>query len=155
MAALAVMGGAGCTYLAPYPERVLQTQWRDAATRGDAQAQYELGKSYCCGWGAGRTDARAVYWFCKAALQNHPLAQYELGRFFGARADTHAGLDLRQDLMFGYMWYSLAALQEVHLAAAEREALARDMTAQELVQARKYLNDWQQFGCPKNEFWGF
>ncbi len=47
------------------------------AEQGDAQAQYELGVSYCCGTGYYDT-VRAIEWWCKAAKQGHTLASRKL-----------------------------------------------------------------------------
>ncbi len=47
------------------------------AEQGDAQAQYELGASYCCGAGFYNT-AEAIKWWCLAARQGHLQARQEL-----------------------------------------------------------------------------
>ncbi|MCB1928732.1 MAG: sel1 repeat family protein [Rhodocyclaceae bacterium] len=53
----------------------------DAAEAGDAQAQYELGKSWCC-MGPGFDTETATRWLCRAAAQGHGAALYELGRIY-------------------------------------------------------------------------
>lgn len=118
-----------------------------AAQTGDPIAQFELGKSYCCGYGGGYSTVRALDWFCKSALQGYGPAQYELGRIYGDRSDTAYRQSLRQDRIYSYMWYSLAALQEIPLADAERDALANDMTQRELAEARQHVRDWKDRGC--------
>jgi len=121
--------------------------WLMRAQAGDKEAQYQLGKSYCCGYGPGKTEATALQWFCKAALQGHPNAQYQLGRFYGTRTDTSYATYIPQNRIYAYMWYSLAAVGGVELAAAERDALARDMSSAELDSARQRLRNWQSLGC--------
>jgi TPR repeat protein len=106
-----------------------------------------MGKSYCCGVGAGYYTVKALDWFCKAALQGHGGAQYQLGRYYGKRADTHWPPELRQDLVLAYMWYNLAALQNVPLAAAERDALATDLSTMELEEAQRHAREWRKIGC--------
>ena len=118
-----------------------------AANSGDAAAQYQLGLSYCCGFGAGHDTAKAARWFCEAALQDYGPAQYQLGRVYGVRSDTHWQPRFRQDIIYAYMWYSLAALKDVPLAAAERDALARDMSEVELREAKEHLRNWREAGC--------
>ncbi len=54
---------------------------RPLADAGDAQAQYELGKSWCC-MGPGFDTQTATEWLCRAAMQGHDLALYELGRIY-------------------------------------------------------------------------
>lgn len=53
----------------------------EAAEAGDAQAQYELGKSWCC-MGPGFDTETATRWLCRAAVQGHGAALYELGRIY-------------------------------------------------------------------------
>lgn len=86
-------------------------------------------------------------WFCKSALQGYGPAQYELGRIYGMRSDSYYRQSLRQDRIYSYMWYSLAALQEISVADAERDALARDMSDRELDEARQHVRDWKERGC--------
>lgn len=48
---------------------------REAADKGDKEAQYELGNAYCCGRPGGFWDTtEAVKWWCKAAKQGQPEA---------------------------------------------------------------------------------
>lgn len=117
------------------------------AQAGDKEAQYQLGKAYCCGYGVGYDTQTALAWLCKAGVQGHAGAQYELGRYYGWRSDSYFHTNTPEDRIHAYMWYSLAALQDVHLAAAERDALANDMTAAQLVTAKEHLRDWQNLGC--------
>jgi TPR repeat protein len=52
---------------------------RSAAERGDAQAQYELGRAYEDGIGVQADSKQAVKWYGKAAEQHFSMAQYLLG----------------------------------------------------------------------------
>ncbi len=117
------------------------------ANEGSAEAQYQLGRSYCCGRGAGYDKVIAREWFCKAALQGHGGAQYELGRIMGERMDSHSTPSKRQDLIEAYMWYSLAALQNVTLAITERDALALDLLPQEKRESAERMRRWQDLEC--------
>ena len=49
------------------------------AQQGDADAQFELGRSYTIGRGVAEDDQEAVYWYRKAAEQGHADAQFWLG----------------------------------------------------------------------------
>jgi TPR repeat protein len=68
----------------------------EAALSGDPEAQFQVGKSYCC---APRNDVDGFYnnhkateFLCKAARQNHAEAAFELGRIYSG--DTIDGLRL-------------------------------------------------------------
>ncbi len=74
-AAAAIGGG---TYAVKATQR---DQHRLSAEAGDAEAQYRLGKSWCC-MGPGFDTQKATEWLCKAATQGHELAFYELGRIY-------------------------------------------------------------------------
>ena len=117
------------------------------AKQGDAEAQYQLGRTYCCGWGAGYDRAIAREWFCKAAMQGHGGAQYQLGRMLGERMDSHSVPKKRENLIESYMWYSLAALQNVVFAAEERDALKIDLSSQELFESEERIRKWRKLDC--------
>ncbi len=137
----------GCTASPVFDKRA---NLRAAAEQGDKEAQYLLGKSRCCGFGAGHDTTSALKWLCRAALQGHGGAQYEIGRYYGLRADTYYGPSLRQDLIYAYTWYSLAARQGIQLAAAEREALANDLLDQEIRLANRRMEAWRELGCKQS-----
>lgn len=134
----------GCAAQVPLDTR---SALESAARTGDKEAQFQLGKAYCCGYGPGKDTHVALSWLCKAAKQEHPGAQYEMGRYYGLRTDTHYGSNQAQDRIYAYMWYSLAAVGDWPLAAAERDALANDMTKGELKEAQSHLRDWRTLGC--------
>jgi TPR repeat protein len=58
------LGGAGSVLVLPNP----------AGTRGDAEAQYRLGRMYLEGRGVAQDQARAIRLFAMAANQQHPAA---------------------------------------------------------------------------------
>ena len=59
--------------------RRLAERYRQAAERGDAEAQFELGYMYAAGIGLPADSAEAASWYRKAAAQGHASAQYNLG----------------------------------------------------------------------------
>ncbi len=74
-----------------------------AARRGDANAQFELGKMYLSGDVVTRDPKAAYQWLVKAANQNHRPAQRLL-------ADTLArGIDFEQNYDEAAKWYLRAA----------------------------------------------
>jgi TPR repeat protein len=77
-------------------DSAVRDQHTAAALAGDAEAQYKVGKSYCC---APRNDTDAFYdnrkatdFLCRAARQHHAGAAYELGKIHSG--DTVQGLRL-------------------------------------------------------------
>src|SRR4029453_4247327 len=61
-------------------DRKLLPEIRAGADKGDAKAQYELGRAFFSGaLGVAKDEAEAVKWFRKAAEQNVADAQFSLG----------------------------------------------------------------------------
>jgi TPR repeat protein len=135
----------GCVSKPPVLD--MRSSLATSAQAGDRDAQFNLGKSYCCGYGPGRDTAKALEFFCMAARQGHAGAQYEIGRYYGLRTDTGYSTSQPQDRIYAHMWYSLAALQDWPLAAAERDALAKDMSEQEIREAQSHVRGWELMGC--------
>jgi len=136
---------SSCSYSLPIDEKV--SQLKVSAEQGDPKAQYQIGLEYCCGFGPGHDTVIALTWFCKSALQGYGPAQYEVGRIYGMRMDTHWGESHRQDLVQAYAWYSLATTNAVPLAAAERNALLNDLSAQEVKLANNYISLREPMRC--------
>ncbi len=75
------------------------------AEKGQAQAQYELGRRCAAGQGVPKDEAAALRWFQKAAAQDHAGALVQLGSFY-----AH-GFGVKQDWAESIRWYRRAALQ--------------------------------------------
>ena len=114
-----------------------RAQWQQLAEQGDAEGEYRLGMSYCCGYGPGHTDAIAYKWLCRAALQGHEQAQYQLGRMLGNGIKKRP-FSTPQHADFAYMWYGLAAAQGDQLAEGYMTALERTMSPQQIARAREW-----------------
>lgn len=115
-----------------------RAQWQQLADKGDAEAEYQLGMSYCCGYGPGHTDTKAYKWLCRSALQGNEQAQLQLGRMFGNGIKLRP-LSTPQTIDYAYLWYGLAAAQGNQLAAGYLNALEQTMTAGQVARAR----DWE------------
>jgi len=76
-----------------------------AAARGDATAEYELGRCYEKGRGVPSDFARAVACMRQAAEQGNAAAQGQLGYYYGQ------GLGVPRDPVAAFQWYEKAALQ--------------------------------------------
>lgn len=114
-----------------------RNQWRKLADQRDAEGEYRLGMSYCCGYGPGHTNTIAYKWLCRAALQGHEQAQFQLGRMLGNGIKKRP-LSTPQHVDFAYMWYGLAAAQGDQMAMGYLAALERTMTSQQLARAREW-----------------
>ena len=118
--------------------KMKRDQWRPLAEQGDAEAEFQLGMSYCCGFGPGHTNTIAYKWLCRAALQGHEKAQFQLGRMLGNGIKKRP-FSTPQHADFAYMWYGLAAAQGDQMAAGYMYALEETMLPQEIIRAR----DWE------------
>jgi TPR repeat protein len=108
------------------------------AEKGDAEAQYCIGKFYAEGRGVDQDRAEAVTWFRKAAEQGNPAAQVSLGHAMllgqGVKADRdeaakwfRKAADQRnadaQVYLLGIAWFE--ALGESKDCAKAREAIRK------------------------------
>jgi len=97
-------------------------RYMDAALAGDADAQYRVGKSYCC---TPKKDVDAFYntrkaidFLCQAARKQHPQAAFELGKIYSddtidglrllRRAATAIRGDNYENRVIAYYWYDQA-----------------------------------------------
>ena len=86
------------------------------AEQGNALAQYYLGGIYVSGNDVPEDYEEAIKWYTLAAKQGDVRAQFYLGR-------TYADLG---DLVPGYMWYSIASLQEHEVALWAKQFIVKD-----------------------------
>jgi TPR repeat protein len=80
--------------------------WRQLAERGDADAQFNLGRMYDRGEGVPQDYARAVSWYRKAADQGDADAQLHLGVMYAL------GHGVAQNYVQAVSWYRKATAQE-------------------------------------------
>lgn len=107
---------------------------REAATHGDARAQFEFGVRILNSVGNTPDYAEAAEWFRKAAEQGHPGAQAALGFLY------HRGHGVPQADVEAYKWLSLAASQdspEQDAYALWRDYVSRHMTSAQIEEGRK------------------
>jgi TPR repeat protein len=76
-----------------------------SAAKGDAEAQFKLGRMYGKGEGVPQDGVQAVAWFRKAAEQGHAKAQNGLGVMYGI------GQGVPQDWVQAVAWFRKAAAQ--------------------------------------------
>ncbi len=78
-------------------------EYRPLAERGNAEAQYRIGRMYEFGKGYTQDKAQGIAWIRKAAAQNHADAQQELGFIYAT------GDGVKQDDVQAVEWFRKAA----------------------------------------------
>ena len=140
-------GGVMSTQAAENYPAELRGEWLSAAQAGNAQAQYAMGKSMCCGNGNVYNESDAMAWFCQAAKQGHRDAQFEMGRQLEAiterRQVRKAGLWNRES----YAWYSLAAKQGHRVAELNRRTLQGSFDPRQQSLADQRINEVMATNC--------
>jgi uncharacterized protein len=126
-------------------DQVEALKWfRLAADKGDAVAQFNLGVMYSEGQIVSQDHAEAEKWYRLAADQGNPQAQYNLGLWY---AQGEGG---KPDSVRAYMWFNLAAARfpsgdtrSRSLAASSRDAIATNMTSEQIAEAQRLARDWK------------
>ena len=98
-----------------------------------AWADYATGQRH---WQAGRFVEAIAEWEA-AAAEGDLRAMVTLGHVY------RRGVGAPQDYILAHMWLNLAASQGDAQAAAERDALAEQMTVEERGEARKLAREWR------------
>jgi TPR repeat protein len=133
---------AAATPPKPYRERLLER-----SLKGDAEAQFELGKNYETGRiGLPKDLPQAQHWYREAANQGEPFAAVSLGILF------NFGKGVKRDDVQAFIWYERALL---HLRGGDRETViemrdrvAAKLSSEQLAEARRAFEEWKT--QPKN-----
>ena len=75
-----------------------RARWAAAAQSGEAEAQFRMGQSYCCGDSGYFDTDIAVSWWCRAAAQGHVKAREALQNGAQTTSCSADGEDLGSDL---------------------------------------------------------
>ncbi|MBF0401080.1 MAG: sel1 repeat family protein [Magnetococcales bacterium] len=116
----------------PTVEEVMQS-----AEAGDSESQFRLGLMYDRGIGIPQDYLEASKWYRKVAEQGNAWGQIFLSLMY------EFGKGLPQDYMQAYLWMSLAAIQGVEDAMVESARLADHLTAAQLAQVEKMVQQWR------------
>ncbi|MHB0774699.1 tetratricopeptide repeat protein [Halomonas sp. WWR20] len=101
------------------------------AERGDAHAQYSLGRMYARGQGLAQDYPEAARWYRKAAEQGLTEAQYALGSLYAN------GEGLPRDPVKALRWMIQAAEAGDAQAKAARESLEQEMSRTQVQEAQR------------------
>ncbi len=105
-----------------------------AARAGNRIAMHDLGLYYADGLGGvDRNIETALSWFEKAAERGVVDSQYNLGVLF------ESSPEVPRDALTSFVWYSIAASQGDQVAASRRPILEKDLSAEQLDQAKRRL----------------
>jgi len=144
---------------------VIEANWT-AANAGEAQAQYRVGKAYCCAPGNVHglyNNQKSTEWLCRAARQNFAPAQYKLAQMYadheidGPRVMRRVVLGVvgtDKDLALSTMWFTVAAQQDYKDAAKHRDSLTAKLSDAEIARSNAYLADWRSAPCEWEQVFG-
>jgi hypothetical protein len=136
-------------------------QLRADADKGQADAQAELGIRFLFGNGVAKDYVEAVKWFRKAPEQGNPLAQADLGycyvNGYGTKnafgiTDKFGGALIQKDVVWGYMWYNLAAAQGQKEAVQNLGILEKEMTPEQIAEGQRLSREFIPRPPPIQEF---
>ena len=118
---------------------------RQAAAKGDAEAQSHLAGYYLDGKGEKKDIAKALELYQKAAAQGEVFAQFSLGLMY------ESGKGVSKDKVLAYAWYNLAAAQadKTAIGIDARNWLEDRMTATELAEGQRLSSKWKKGGLLK------
>ncbi len=101
-----------------------------SAENGSTEAMIFLGRLSRSGIGILQNFGQASKWIQTAAARGNPEGMLELGRLY------RDGVGVEKDLVLAYVWFNRAAAARNLDAVREREAVARMLAPEELVQAQ-------------------
>jgi len=118
-------------------QRVLVDLYREAAERGDATGQYNLGNCYRQGHGVKVDYVEAVKWLGKAAEQHNTSAQLILSACY------FTGQGVEKDEAEAYKWLLLASAQGDQNAGKWVRDLAGKMTPEKVAEGKKLAHAFE------------
>lgn len=105
--------------------------YRLAAERGNAKAQYFLGKMLFAGKGGPKDYDEAFRWFGQAAEQGNREAQIQAGMIY------YRFLDAPPDYVNAYKWLTLGGARD------KVDQLESEMTSDQVIQAQHMARTWE------------
>jgi len=102
----------------------------------DAEEQSILGFKYAKGQGVVQDYKEAVKWYRLAAEQGNAIAQHNLGVRYAN------GQGVLQDYKLAHMWFNIAAANGLAVAVQSRDALAKDMSSEDISKAQEMAREW-------------
>jgi TPR repeat protein len=141
-------------------KNALREKLRTPAENGNAEAQYRMGQTYCCGISKHFNNELAFNWFCQSAKRGNARAMFEVGMMYhnaytmrwwdslSYRRKPATGPYPERDLKKAWIWYTLALQHGLHEGAeAKKKALLEEITWQEVADAKVMMEDWENLPC--------
>ena len=116
------------------------------AEDGDIEAQYDLGKNYCCGSGTFLDNGQALYWWCQAGRQGQKDALYEIGTLFENTRGL-VGSEVPVDPARAYAFYYIAEQLHHKEAATARKNIEHKLTSDERRRGEEIIRHWPDEAC--------
>lgn len=110
--------------------------WRKAADQGDGSAYSILGTLHYQGIGMAKDSAEAIRMWHKGAEKYDKDAMSQLGFAY------LVGDNLPKDFTYAYMWFNLAASNGDVAAAKSRDSVAKNMSADMVMEAQRLGSEW-------------
>ena len=121
-------------------------EWQPLAEQGNAEVQFVLGTIYDLGRGGIPQDfKKAMNWYLRAAQQDHPSAQNNLGVMY------LNGDGVPKDYVQAYMWFSIIDADGYSgtQAGRDRDNVAQHMTPAQIAEAQRLTTEWLEKHPPK------
>ncbi len=118
-------------------DRLARDWYEKAARSGNVKAMHNLAVIHAEGRGTAQDFKTASEWFTQAADHGLGDSQYNLAIL------NERGLGIPKDLVAAYKWLDIAAKGGDQGAAAKRDALARELSAEDLAKAKVASGTWR------------
>ena len=112
--------------------------WRKAADQGDGSSYSILGTLHYQGIGVNKDSAEAIRMWHKGAEKYDKDAMSQLGFAY------LVGDSVPKDFTYSYMWFNLAASNGDVFSAKSRDSVAKNMSADMVMEAQRLGTEWQQ-----------
>ncbi len=126
-------------------------RWTYAANGGDAEAQYRMGKAFCCGPRPYYNTYDALRWFCKSAKQGQRDALFEVGKIYSHVYDTKEQPDegslIPNDNLVSYVYFSKSAEHGNDVAVKYQNSKYAILTDLQKKKAQEMLDKWPDIQC--------
>jgi localization factor PodJL len=118
-------------------DRLARDWYEKAARSGNVKAMHNLAVIHAEGRGTAQDFKTASEWFTQAADHGLGDSQYNLAIL------NERGLGIAKDLVAAYKWLDIAAKGGDQGAAAKRDALATELSAEDLAKAKVASGTWR------------
>lgn len=114
--------------------------FRPLATKGDSDAQFNIGLMHAKGQGVPKDDQQALFWYRKAAEQGHAGAQLNLGVMYAN------GQGVPKNYQQAYFWWLLSSVGGDADSIENRDLVESRITPQQRAAAQAEARNWKPRG---------